>query len=223
LSPLNPAIAGIFNQNYFLMKMYRLKTGFDPLSDPDFQTKAESIYASMLGNTNFPTPTPDLPAINAAIQDYSAALIAAQQKDKNAVAIKNQQRDNVTALLIQLANSVMTTANGDKTMLISSGFDLAKEGETTPITKPASISLTDGNNAGELVVKVPRVKGSTGYGPQYTTDPLTTKSEWTAFMTTTSKYTFTNLEPAKKYWCRVAVVGPFNQLVYSDAVSRIAQ
>ena len=203
--------------------MYRLKTGFDQLSDPDFQTKTESIYASMLGNINFPAPTPGLPVIDAAIEAYSAALIAAQQKDKNAVATKNQARNNLTALLIQLANSVMTTANGDKTMLISSGFDLAKDGETTPIVKPASISLTDGQNAGELVVKVPRTKGSTGYGPQYTTGPLTADSQWTAFMTSSSKYTFTNLEPAKKYWCRVAVVGPYNQLVYSDAISRVAQ
>ncbi|MDE3182012.1 MAG: hypothetical protein KGM16_01225 [Bacteroidota bacterium] len=205
------------------MKKPRLNTGFDGLSDPNFQTTAESIYASMFENKNFLTPTPALTVIDEAIQAYSSAFIAAQQKEKNAVAIKNQMRDNLTGLLIQLANSVMTTANGDKTMLISSGFELAKEGETTPIVKPASISLTDGLNAGELVVKVPRVKGSIGYGPQYTTDPLTTGSQWTAFMTTTSKYTFTNLEPAKKYWCRVAVIGPYNQLVYSDAVSRIAQ
>lgn len=205
------------------MKMYRLKTGFDPLADPDFQTKADSIYARMLGNINFQAPTPELPVIDTAIKAYSAALVAAQQKDKDAVATKIQARNNLTALLIQLANSVMTTANGDRTMLVSSGFDLAKQGETTPIVKPSSITLWDGPNAGELVVKVPRVKGSTGYGPQYTPDPLTADSKWTAFMTSSSKYTFTNLEPAKKYWCRVAVVGPYNQLVYSDAISRVAQ
>ncbi len=215
--------AEIFHQTNFLMKIFRLKTGFDSLSDPDFETKASSIYASMLGNTHFPTPTPDLPSIDAAIQDFSTAFIAAQKKDKDAVAVKNQLRDTLIGILIQLANSVMTTANGDKTMLISSGFDLAKEGESTPIVKPASISLTDGLNAGELVVKVPRIKGSIGYGPQYTTDPLTATSQWTTFMTSTSKYTFSNLQPAKKYWCRVAVVGPYNQHVYSDAVSRIAQ
>lgn len=153
------------------MKMPRLNTGFDGLSDPNFQTTSESIYASMFENKNFLTPTPALTVIDQAIQAYSAAFIAAQQKDKNAVAIKNQQRDNLRGLLIQLANSVMTIANGDKAMLISSGFQLAKEGETTPIVKPESISLTDGLNPGELVVKVPRVKGSTSYGAQYTFDP----------------------------------------------------
>ena len=205
------------------MKMNRLKTGFDPLSDSDFETKAQSIYASMLNNGNFPTPTPDVPALMVNIEAYSQALTAAQNKDKNAIAIKNQVRDLLTAALIQLANSVMTTANGDKTMLISSSFDLAKAGETTPLEKPASVTLTDGINAGQLAIKVPAVKGANSYGPQYTADPLTTDSQWTQFMTTTSKYTFTNLTSAKKYWCRMAVIGPYNQVVYSDAVCRVVQ
>ena len=205
------------------MKKPRLNTGFDALSDPNFQTSAESIYASMFENKNFLTPTPALTVVDEAIQAYSTAFIAAQKKDKDAVAVKNQQRDNLTDLLIQLANSVMTTANGDKTMLISSGFQLAKEGETTPIVKPASISLTDGLNAGELTVKVPRVKGSTSYAAQYTPDPLTAESVWTSVMTSSSKCTLTNLDSGKKFWARMAVIGPYNQLVYSDAVCRVVQ
>jgi hypothetical protein len=205
------------------MKMYRLKTGFDPMSDSDFETKSSHIYACMSGNAYFPSPTPDLPTLLVALQAYTGALTVAQNKDKNAVAVKNQARENLTALLIQLANSVMTTANGDKTMLISSGFDLAKKGETTPIVKPVIVSLTDGENDGELVVKVPSVKGASGYAPQYTLDPLTADSEWTQFVTTTSKYTFKNLQSSKKYWCRIAAVGPYNQVVYSDALSRVVQ
>ncbi|MGH2566064.1 MAG: hypothetical protein ACRDE5_16215, partial [Ginsengibacter sp.] len=80
-----------------------------------------------------------------------------------------------------------------------------------------------GINAGELVVKVPAVKGASGYVPQFTADPLTVDSTWTQEVTTTSKYTFKNLTSAKKYWCRVAAVGPYNQLVYSDAISRVVQ
>jgi hypothetical protein len=70
---------------------------------------------------------------------------------------------------------------------------------------------------------VPAVKGAKGYTPQFTSDPLTASSEWTQVMTTTSKYTFTNLNSAKKYWVRVAAVGPYNQVVYSDAISRVVQ
>jgi len=203
--------------------MDRLKTGFDGISDSDFETQGLTIYDSMNNNLYFPNPTPDLPTVLAALGGYSTSLIAAQNRDKNAVAQKKAARDGLTGILIQLANSCMTTANGNRLMLISTGFKLAKPGETTPLIKPESITLTDGQNVGELVVRIPRVKGAGGYVPQYTADPLTAESVWTKIMTTTSKYTFTNLESGKKYWCRVAAIGPYNQIVYSDAVCRVVQ
>jgi len=205
------------------MKMPRLRTNLEYLADAPFLTKSTVIQAGMTGNPFFPNPTPALPVLDAAIVSYATALTAAQSKGKDAVAVKKQARAELAGILIQLANSVITTANGNRTMLVSSGFDRASEGENTPIVKPSSIYVADGQNAGELVVKVPRIKGATGYVPQYTPDPLAPDSDWKAFMTSTSKYTFTNLQPAKKYWCRVAVVGPYNQMVFSDAVCRVAQ
>jgi hypothetical protein len=194
------------------MKISRIVPPSDGMSDADYETKAGSIYAGMFGNPNYPAPVPDLATLLVANNDYSNALILAQNRDRNAVANKNVARETLGSLLLQLSNSVMTTANGDKAMLISSNFDLAKEGSNTPIDKPASIELMDGKNAGELVVKVPAVKGAKGYTPQFTSDPLTASSEWTQVMTTTSKY-----------WVRVAAVGPYNQVVYSDAISRVVQ
>jgi hypothetical protein len=212
-----------FNPKSFLMKMNRLKTGFESFSDSNFETKGTNIYDSMLSNSYFPSPIPDLSVVQEALQVYSAAVPAAQGRDRDAVAVKNQARETLTVLLIQLANYVMTVANGNKTMLISSGFDLAGEGEPTPIVKPAGITLADGPNAGELVVKVTAVKGARSYLAGCTPDPLTDNSEWTEFVTTTSKYTFKNLPNAVKYWCRVAAVGSHDQVVYSDAVCRVVQ
>jgi hypothetical protein len=205
------------------MKMNRLKTGFDSLSDSDFETKSGDIYASMLDNASFPTPVPDLPSVKTSLDAYSAALIAAQSRNRDDVANKNAARETLTASLIQLANSVMTTANGDKQMLISSGFDLAKPGETTPLVKPEWITVTDGINPGDLKVRVKAVKGAQGYVPQYALDPQAPDSEWTKVMTTTCKYTFTSLTSGQKYWVRMAAIGPHQQMVYSDMVSRIAQ
>ena len=201
----------------------KITTGFDILTDSAFETKAGSIYTAMNGNVNFPTPTPAMPEINGAVQAFSAALIAAQSRDKNAVAVKTEVRILLTNALTQLASYVTMTANGDRTRLISSDFDLAREGDSTPITKPDNIQLSDGLNSGELIVKVNSVKGAKSYLHQYTSDPLAASSEWSQVITTTSKYTFKNLTAAQKYWCRVAAVGSFNQVVYSDAVSRVVQ
>lgn len=205
------------------MKRSKIKTPFDVMSDADFETKAGSIHDSMLKSTYFPAPVPELPVILADLQGFSAALIAAKTKDKNAVAAKLDARRKLTLSLIQLADSVTTTANGDRTKLVTSGFDLAKPGESTPIKKPDIITLADGVNPGELIVKVPAVKGAKAYSPQYTHDPLTADSQWIQFMCSTSKFTFKNLPSTKKLWCKMSVMGPFGQVVYSDAVCRVVQ
>jgi hypothetical protein len=205
------------------MKSPRITTPFGVMADSLFETKSQSIYTSMLDNPNFLTPMPDLPAILEASNNYSLALTAAQTRDRDAVAVKNDARGILTGLLVQLSNYVMTAANGDRTKLISSGFDLGSEGGVTNLEKPATIELADGKNAGQLVVKVQAVKGAKSYGAQYTPDPLTPDSVWTQVITTTCKYTFTGLISGKKYWCRMAAVGPYGQIVYSDAVCRVAQ
>jgi len=128
------------------MKRAKIKTPFDSMSDADFETKSGSIYDFMMKSTYFPAPTPELPVILADIQAFSASLIAAKTKDKTAVAAKVDARNKLTLSLIQLANSVTTTANGDRTKLITSGFDLAKQGESNPLKKPEIITLADGTN-----------------------------------------------------------------------------
>jgi hypothetical protein len=205
------------------MRRSRITTGFDNQSDAEFETKTGSIYLSMLDNANFPTPVPPLVDVDALIKSYSQALVAAKDRSKNSVALKIEARARLTAAMVQLASSVSTAANGDKTILISSGFDLARRGEFKPLEKPKNISLKDGINPGELIVKISAVKGAKSYNAQYTADPLTAASVWMQETTTKCKHTFKNLDSTKKYWCRVAAVGSYGQLVYSDAINRVVQ
>lgn len=205
------------------MKQNRIISSYNGLTDAGFANKAESINSSMTGNVNFPAPTPSITVLNTAVQDYTAALTAAQSRDKNDVAVKNQKRSDLASLLVQLASSVMATANGDKAMLVSTGFDQAKDGESIILPKPENIQVTDGVNAGELQVSVTNVKGAKSYVHQYTADPVTADSDWEQINSTTSKYTFKNLDSAKRYWCRVAAIGSYDQVVISDAMSRIVQ
>ena len=207
------------------MKKPKIVIGeIEGLSDPAFENLSQSIYASMLENPYYPTPLPALTEILEAVNAYSGALVAAvQTRGKNEIALKNQARETLTSLLGQLANSVMTTANGDRVKLVSSGFPLNSEGETSFLLKPENMQVTDGINPGELVTTVKAVKGAKGYAHQYTPDPITPNSEWKQVLSTSCKCTLTNLVPGQKYWCRVAAFGSYNQLVYSDAISRVVQ
>lgn len=210
-------------QKSISMKFDRVNSGFNGLSDKVFATKANSIVTAMPGNSNFPQTVPAIADVAVSLTQYTDALATAQLREKTAVAIKDQARLDLTMMLVQLASSVNNIANGDRAMLVSSGFDLSRQPDPSPLVKPVTVILTDGPNAGELVLKVPGVKGARGYIHEYTPEPLTQDSEWTKVITTMSKCTFKNLVSAQRYWCRVAAIGPNDQVVFSDAVSRVVQ
>lgn len=204
--------------------MGKINTGFNPLSDPNLSSKALDIYTSMVDNANFPTPSPAMPDVLAAINSYNESLAAAQTRDRTAVAIKNQNRAALIIILKALGRYVTFTSEGDIAMLTSSGFTLAKPREKRPdITKPENMQLTDGINNGELVSSVDGVKDVNSYIHQYKADVLTGENNWINIFSTSRLCTITGLANGQKYWARVGAIGANNQVAYSDAISRIVQ
>lgn len=202
----------------------RINSGFHHYSDGGLNVKAGAISDGMHGNTSFPNPTPTMEVFDAARDSYSKALELASSRGADAIANKNQLRVQLIALLIELANYVTLTANGDRAKLISSRFDLRKQGmPRPPIPKPQNIKVVDGPNPGMIVMSVDAVPGSRSYSHEYTADPLTPDSVWTVVSSTSRKCTISNLESGKKIWCRIAAVGIRGQFTYSDTVSRIVQ
>jgi hypothetical protein len=204
--------------------MKKINIGFTNYSEAALEVKAQAIVAAMTDNVFFPPPVPELTAMAAATTAYAASLSAAKNGGKTEVAIKNQKRAELTDALIVLANFVTLKANGEETILVSSGFDLSKEkAPSPPLAKPEIIKVADGVNAGELQVAISKVPGARLYMYQYTQDPLTAANQWQGQSTTLSKASFQNLESGKKYWCRVVAYGVNEQVVFSDPVARIVQ
>lgn len=210
-------------KSFIAIMIAKITTGFDRLSDAHLLTKAMDIYASMNGNVLFPTPTPALDALNDAILSFQNALTAAAARERTQVILKNQARVALIVMLRELANYVTFTANGDAGVLSSSGYDMRKVPEPVIVPKPTNLLVEDGLNSGELKVTVDKPKGARSFVHQYTADPLLAGSVWESTPTTSKTYTFTGLEKAKNYWCRVGVIGSNGQLVYSDPVSRVVQ
>jgi hypothetical protein len=204
--------------------MSKIKFDFPRLSDANLEISAQAIVLAMTGNANFTTPSPTLTVVNAAITPYSLALSAAQTRDKNKIAEKNDARVALQDVLILLGNYVTLTAEGDRTILLSSGFPLVKERVPAPdITKPENIEVANGINSGEANVSVTAVPYAKSYVHQFTSDPLTAASNWSSTPTTRCKHTYNDLAPGQKLWFRVAAVGCKGQLAYSDPLSKIVQ
>lgn len=202
--------------------MRKLNLGFNLHSDASLEVYAQSIIKAMTGNSYFPDPLPELTAATTATTEFVAALSKAKMGGKNEVADKNQKRATLVMALFQLGSVAMAIAAGNVAALVSTGFTLTKERTpSAPLSKPVVLQLTDGQ-PGELKMTTKRVPAGRMYNFEYTTDPLNANA-WVGQTTTQSSFTFKSLESGKKYWCRVAVMGVNEQVVYSDAVSRIAQ
>ena len=202
--------------------MTKALTSFNKYSDAVLESKTHSIISSMTGNANFTTPVPALATLGAAATAYSAALIKAATGNRVDIADKNERRAALIALLRSLATYVNLTANGDRSMLISSGLELSKEQEPVTISKPENLQVVNGISPGELIVSINAVKGAYAYLHQYTTDENMAPNSWINNPSTTSKIILSNLQSGTKYICRVGALGTNDQLLYSDPVARIA-
>lgn len=199
--------------------MKKINLGFGHYTDANLLVLAQAILTTITGNAFFPTPTPTLVVLQTAITAYSDALTAAKDGGKIAISVKNARRQELTDLLIQLANYAMLTANGNDEMLSSTAFPLSKPRQPLPpLVKPEVVKMEDGVNSGDLLVAIATVLGARTYIYQYTQDPMTVASEWTSLNSTLTKIVFTGLEPGKKYWIRVIAYGNNEQEVFSDPV-----
>lgn len=201
--------------------MTKSLTNFASLSDSGLESKTQLIVSSLTGNAHFPTPTPTLAALQTAFDAFQEALVKAGTGNRVDIAEKNAAREVLVNLLRLLCAYVNLTANGNRAMLLSSGFSISKDREPVIISKPENLKIENGLSSGELLLSVSAVKGAYAYLHEYTTDATLTPDSWVSTTTTASKALLDNLQPGTLYYCRVGAVGANGQLLYSDASSRM--
>ena len=211
------------NQIFNTMKMQKISTSFANFSDANLEQKAEYILEQMTGNKSFALPAPTLAELQSAITTYSLALIAAAGLDRTQVAIKNEARQTLEITLGKLGMYVMNVALGNTAMLTGSGYTLNKPGEQVYIDNPGNVSIANGVTSGELVASVVAVKGAKSYLHQIAEQQPTAATEWQSTSTSRSKFTYSNLQPGKQYWVRVAAIGSRQQIAYSTVASQFVQ
>jgi hypothetical protein len=137
---------------------------------PAFITQATNIATRMTGNPYFPTPTPNLALITAAIGTLQTAEATAVSRIKGAAAARNQRRKELVALLEQLRTYVQTVADADEAnapaIIESAGFSLRKKATHTPRVFAAK----PGPNSGVAVVVTASAGKPASYDWQYSID-----------------------------------------------------
>lgn len=205
------------------MKVISLALSFTQMIDLSFLQQCQYVVECMTDNPVFITPVPSLTVMAEAIGIYSEKLIAAAGKDQVMVAEKNQSRLELEEMMGKLGLYVMFTAMGDEAALVSSGFPQVKGRTPRYITNPGNVTLLNGITTGQIESRVKSQKAVRSYLHQITDSEPTENTVWDIRTVSTCRYVFSGLVAGKRYWVKVAVVGPGEQIAYSSVGSMYAQ
>lgn len=206
------------------MKKQFLIKSYAKLSDAKLDVKAHVIIASLTDNPNFSVTIPTLADFTAAATLFAERLNTAAGRDRVAVILKNEARQNLLNLMRLLATNIESLSDENLSKMASSGFTLsAAGGNSAPIHAPRDFQLQDGKNSGEMRFSVKKVAYAKSYMFQHTVGPLTSEIQWISRGSSFKEYTFKNLPVGERLFCRVAVIGPRGQEVFSATQSRIVQ
>ncbi|MBB2145388.1 hypothetical protein GM921_07830 [Pedobacter sp. LMG 31464] len=195
------------------MSKPKIVTSFSRYSDTELSNKAKFIINSMTANAYFATPVPSLGEITAADNDYTAALSDAENGGKSEIAVKNEAREQLEALLIKLFHYVLIYGNDNEVILLSSGFSLSKAVNPVGILpKPTGFSAKS-MEKGMATVKLTKIKGAGMYQYEYR---VVGTEAWTNFLSTKSAVLLQPLTSGLEYEFRVIAAGSANERIYSD-------
>jgi hypothetical protein len=120
----------------------RIADGFRLQSAEQLVTTGCAIIKGLTGNADFPAPTVDLKAVQAAVDDLSAALATQAHGGAAATAEKNNKRAALVALLRKLKHYVEDNCGNDLAVLLSSGFQAASTTRNrSPLANPSILSV----------------------------------------------------------------------------------
>ena len=197
-------------------------------SDNDLLAFAQEHAAAMEGNAAFPTPVPAKTVFAGALTLYQTALgdfNAKQAAAKQATTVKDSARAAVEDLLVQRGNYVeltAATAPDPAAAIETTGFAVrAAAGASQVPDMVLSLSITAGDNAGELDLQWDPANGAATYDVHISPDPVTDTSWIPQKSVTKSKTVVLGLASGTKKWARVRAVGPGGTGAWSDLASKI--
>ena len=201
------------------MKKIQILWDFIRLSVTEKVAFYQNVIAKLTDNPTYPSPPIALSDAKTAVDTLDASIIAARDGSHFAVSTMHDNEKAADAIFRALANYVESTADGDETKIINSGFHGTKQ--PTPIQK-ATLAVVDGLHSGSVKFITKAVVGGGAYIFQMTKGKPTPESVWLPVTTTLyTTYTVEGLEPACYYSFRVAAVTPDGITDFCTPVEKI--
>ena len=159
-------------------------------------------------------------AINS-LEVKESGVATAKDNLKLSVEERDAAKNELESVDAAIVNSVNSQSQ-DASVLLTTGYPLVEErGTAAPIEQVVNLSSATGDEPGEIDINFDRVKSATGYEFQISID---NPENWTnaGAAGKTSKHTFNNLTPGKKYWIRVRALRGEDKGAWSNPVTNTA-
>jgi hypothetical protein len=210
----------IFPSKTNIMKQSMVLLGFGTYKDVDLESLGNFILNCMTGNAHFPTPTPTLAIVLAALQQFSAAILLAKNGDKVKIEDRKAKRKLFAQQLRKLGTYVNLISDGDRAMQKTSGFPLntveaAPTDELTPVT---GVRAIPGKNSGEVLVRYNKVPAAVSYEIDFAESPVQNDT-WKMERETLIKHLLKGLTRGKEYCIRVRAVGKGGETIVSETIT----
>ncbi len=202
------------------------RVSFSKIRDKELQIVAETILAAMTDNSNFPSPVPSLTELKTLLDDYSAKLaVAYKPGSREDKALKRESRKPLEYCLQQLAYYVNSVAQGQASVVASSGMRIQKEPETLTIPEVVeNIRITDGPQSGQIKLAFDRQPNARVY--EYRYRKVNSDDEpWSdrVMITSSRNNIIAGLESGQMYEFQVRAVNSKGPGDWSGSVRRIVR
>lgn len=200
----------------------KVKMGITRKSTNQLIPYIQNHIEMMTGNANFPTPQPpaaDFLTLFNAYQEAALAAINAEAAWRDAVALREQLRGDITSAMNVRGAYVQQTSNGNRQVILSSG--LGVKNPPTPVEflpAPTNLRVDLNGEAGMMKIRWDAVPNAKTYTLQCSRD--VTPRVWEQLDSTTKTVVTKTLEVGVTYVFRVAAAGKPGQSNWSPEVIR---
>jgi hypothetical protein len=206
-------------------RMAKVKLNLDRLSIADLLLRAADIKTKMTGNANYTTPIPPLAQLTSqitALTTSNAAYSAGELTQKQNKTTRDTDAAALVNTLTLLGNYVEAASGGDAAKIQSAGMGVKASNATTTIPDPvANLSLTAGDNAGELDAQWDPISPVKTYEVQVCPDPITPTGWVSQGSVSKSKIAIMGLTSGARMWVRVRATNAAGTGAWSDVASKI--
>lgn len=205
--------------------MSKVKVGLDGLSVPDKIVYGDKLTEAMRNNPAYPDDAPEVTALEAAtntLRTQKTAAETAKAAAKSAISLQDDAATAFDAVVISVAAYVQKASGGDKAKIESAGFAVCAE-RTPPslLPAPTDVQAVASEFAGSADLSWQLDRDARSFQIERAEDAEVLVYKPIAVATKKSA-SVNSMVSGRKYWHRVAAVGPAGQGPWSEPVALYA-